>query len=186
MRHSEAARSREPPGQKRCRPEVPLRATRLSGTGRAHSASFSRDPAPASLCWRPVDPDEVYLLIRRMKHWAAWAHLVQRRISCPDPRAPWARLGRFRSATSKLRDRPLHIKSRQAVSFDQADRASLWQNASRQMLVHSGCGQVIAVFAGARWDLAHLCRGPGGEAAAGQIASELSQSGAAERNHRCR
>jgi transposase len=28
-------------------------------------------------------------------------------------------------------DRPLHIKSRRGVSFDQADRASLWQNASR-------------------------------------------------------
>ena len=96
------------------------------------------------------------------------------------------RFATWEEVTETVPDRPLHIKSRRAVSFDQADRASLWQNASRQMLVHSGCGQVIAVFVGGARDLAHPCRVPGGEAAVGQIASELSQSGAAKRNDCCR
>src|SRR5881398_3544134 len=66
---------------------------------------------------KAVDPDEVYLLIRGTKHGAAWAHLVQMRIACPDPRAPWARLGRFRSATTQAPRSIIPPQSRQVVPF---------------------------------------------------------------------
>src|SRR5690349_12614648 len=90
-------------------------------------ADTQRLACPASLRSSDVKPPT------GTKHWATWAAIMQLRICYPDPRAIWARLCHMGETLtvsgqppSEPRDRPFHIQSRRAVSFDQADRASLW------------------------------------------------------------